>query len=104
MIVAEASLRTLIKIYGKQIVYSDGGIWYPESCISLRLEHRLQSPYEKSIVDRTVEYLKGRTQAFDDYYPCMRAGLCNLRHVHKWLIQFIFIHNSVLELVLNLTI
>ena len=70
-------------------VYSDGGIWYPESCISLRLEHRLHSPYEKSIVERTVEYLKGRTQAFDDYYPCMRAGLCNLRHVHKWLILFI---------------
>ena len=56
-------------------VYSDGGIWYPKSCISLRLEHRLHSPYEKSIVESTVEYLKGRTQAFDDYYPCMRAGL-----------------------------
>ena len=44
-----------------------------------RLEHRLHSPYEKSIVERTIEYLKDRTEAFDDYYPCMRAGLCNLR-------------------------
>ena len=44
-------------------VYSDGGIWYPKSCISLRLEHRLHSPYEKSIVEITVEYLKGRTQS-----------------------------------------
>ena len=69
-------------------VYSDGGIWYPESCISLRLEHRLHSPYEKSIVERTVEYLRVEPKAFDDYYPCMRAGLCNLRHVHKWLILF----------------
>jgi putative transposase len=38
------------------------------------LEHRLHSPYEKSIVERTIEYLKGRTEALDDYYPCMRDG------------------------------
>ena len=57
----------------------------------------LHSPYEKSIVERTVEYLKDRTEAFDDYYPCMRAGSCNLRHVHKWLILFIFMYNSVIK-------
>jgi hypothetical protein len=45
---------------------------YLEACISLGLEHRLHSPYEKSIVERTMEYLKDRTEAFDDYYPCMR--------------------------------
>jgi putative transposase len=45
MIVAESFLRSLIKIYGKHIVYSDdGGIWYPEACISLGLERRLNSP------------------------------------------------------------
>jgi transposase-like protein len=47
MIVAESFLRTLIKIYGRHIVYSDGGTWYPEAYISLGLEHRLHSPYEK---------------------------------------------------------
>src|SRR6188472_3683217 len=30
MIVAESFLRSLIKIYGKHTVYSDGGTWYPE--------------------------------------------------------------------------
>ena len=44
MIVAESFLRSLITIYGKHIVYSDGGTWYPEACISLGLEHRLNSP------------------------------------------------------------
>jgi putative transposase len=80
MFIAESFLRTLIKIYGKHIVYSDGGTWYPEACISLVLEHRLHSPYEKSIVERTIEYLKDRSEAFDDYYyPSMRdGGLCNL--------------------------
>jgi putative transposase len=97
MIVAESFLRSLIKIYGKHIVYSDGGTWYPEACVSLGLEHRLHSPYEKSIVERTIEYLKDRTEIFDDYYPCMKVGLCNLRHVHKWLILFVFMHNSVIK-------
>jgi putative transposase len=50
------------------------------------------------VVERTIEYLKDRTDAFDDYYyPCIRTGLCNLQHVHKWLILFVFMHNSVIE-------
>ena len=91
-------LNQLIKIHGKHTVYSDGGTWYPEACISLGLEHRLHSSYEKSIVERTIEYLKDRTEVFDDYYPCMKkAGLCDLRHVHKWLTLFVFMHNSIIK-------
>jgi putative transposase len=96
MLVAEAFLRSLMRIYGKHTVYSDGGSWYPEACISLGLKHRLHSSYEKSIVERTIEYLKDRTEAFDDYYPCIRTGLCNLQHVYRWLILFVFMHNSVI--------
>jgi len=97
MIVAEAFLSSLIiRIYGKHTVYSDGGSWYPEACVSLGLKHRLHSSYEKSIVERTIEYLKDRTEAFDAYFPCTRRinGLCNLQHVHKWLILFVFKHNN----------
>jgi len=98
MIVVESFLRSLIKIYGKHIVYSDGGTWYPEACISLGLEQRLHSPYEKNIVKRTMEYLKDRTEVFDDYYyPCRKAGLCDLLHVHKWLTLFVFMHNSIVK-------
>ena len=98
MIVAESFLRSLIKIYGKHIVYSDGGTWYPEACISLGLEQRLHSPYEKSIVERTMEYLKDRTEVFDDYYyPCRKAGLCDLLHVQKWPTLFVFMHNGIVK-------
>jgi putative transposase len=99
MLVAEAFLSLLIRMYGKHIVYSDvDGTWYPEVCVSLNLEHRLHSSYEKSIVvERTIEYLKDRTEGFDDYYPCIRrTGLCNLQHVYQWLILFVFMHNSVI--------
>jgi putative transposase len=52
MIIAEAFLKSLIKIYGKHIVYSDRGTWYTEACISLGLKHILHSPFEKSIIKR----------------------------------------------------
>jgi putative transposase len=55
MLVAEAFLKSLVKLYGKHIVYSDGGTWYPEACISLGLTHILHSPFEKSIIERTME-------------------------------------------------
>jgi putative transposase len=52
-------LSSLIRIYGKHTVYSDGGgTWYHEACVSLGLKQRLHSSYEKNIVERTIEYLK----------------------------------------------
>jgi hypothetical protein len=35
MILAESFLRSLIKIYGKHVVYADGGTRYPEVWIGL---------------------------------------------------------------------
>ena len=63
MLVAEAFLKSLTKLYGRHMVYSDGGgIWYPEACNSLGLKHILHSPFEKSIIKRSMEYVKDRTQ------------------------------------------
>ena len=50
----------------KHTVYSDGGRWYPEACKSLQLKHILHSSFEKSIVERAIEYVKDRTEGFDD--------------------------------------
>jgi hypothetical protein len=30
--VAEFFLRTLVKMYGKHVVYTDEGVWYPDAC------------------------------------------------------------------------
>ena len=66
--------------------------------MNIGLEHRLHSPCEKSMVERTMQHLKDRTEIFDDYYyPRMKSGLCNLRPVHKWPILFVFMHNSVVK-------
>jgi putative transposase len=50
----------------------DRGTWYPEVCATLGLKHRLHSTFEKSIVERAIEYVKkNRTECFDDYYLSM---------------------------------
>jgi len=41
VLAAEIFLRSLVKVYGKHTVYSDGGTWYPEACSSLGLKHIL---------------------------------------------------------------
>ena len=50
MLVAGKFIESLIGKYGRHIVYSDGGTWYPEACNALGLKQYLHSPYEKSIL------------------------------------------------------
>ena len=70
MLVVESFLRWLVKSYGKHIVYSDGGAWYPEACSSLDLKHRLHTHFEKSLIERTIQYFKDRTECFDEEFFC----------------------------------
>jgi putative transposase len=81
ILVVEAFLRSLIELYGRYTVYSNGGIWHQEACNSIGFEHKLHSSYEKSIIERIVENLKDRTEDFDDYHPCMKVE-CQLEHVY----------------------
>ncbi len=91
ILVAQMFLKTLSEKYGKHVVYSDGGTWYPEACRALGLEHRLHSPYEKSLIERANQYLKDRVEEFDDYYPCKKKE-CDLKHVWNWLNLFVDMH------------
>ena len=83
MLVAERFLKDLVKRYGKRPVSTDGGTWYPQACNFLELKHYLHSPYEKSIIERTIQYIKDRTESFDDYFPC-KLNNCKLKHVRNW--------------------
>ena len=70
MLIAEYFLRSLIKVYGKHTVYSDGRSWYSEVYSYIDLKHLLHSPLEKSMTERSIEYFKDRTENFDDHHPC----------------------------------
>jgi hypothetical protein len=47
------------KKYGKHPVSTDGsGTWYPQACKFLNMNHHLHSSYEKTMIERTIQYIK----------------------------------------------
>jgi len=94
MLIAERFLSSIVENYGKNIVSTDGGTWYPQACRFLKLKHHLHSPLEKSLIERTIQYIKDRTECFDDYFPCQREK-CNLLHIRNWLNLFVNMHNEM---------
>ncbi len=95
MLIAERFIAGLVRIHGKHPVSTDGGTWYPQACRFLKLDHHFHSPLEKSLIERTMQYIKDRTESFDDYFPC-RMKNCKLKHVRNWLNLFVDHHNKEL--------
>ncbi len=93
MLVAERFIASMIDKYGKHSVSTDGGSWYPQACRFLKLKHHLHSSLEKSVIERTMQYIKDRTEEFDDYFPC-RKKKCKLKHIRNWFNLFISQHNK----------
>jgi putative transposase len=85
MLVAEKFIRSLVSMYGNHIEYTVGGTWYDETWNIIRLKHYLHSPFQKSLIERVNRNLKDRIESFDDYYPCIQKGECNLFHVYNWI-------------------
>ena len=48
----------------------------------------------KVLIERTMQYIKDRTENFDDYFPCNRKEHCNHFHVKNWLTLFVNMHNK----------
>jgi putative transposase len=96
MLVAERLVEGLVKAHGKCPVPTDCGTWYPQACRFLNLRHHIHSPLEKSLIERTVQYIKDRTESFDDYFPC-RIKNCKLKHVKNWLRFCVDHHNNELK-------
>ena len=65
MLVAEQFIKSLIRRYGKHNISTDGGTWYPQACRFLNIEHHNHSSIEKSFIERTIQYIKDRTECFD---------------------------------------
>ncbi len=92
MFVAERFIGGLVKRHGQHPISTDGGTWYPQACKFLKLDHHIHSPFEKSLIERTMQYIKDRTESFDDYFPCRKEN-CNLKHVKNWLSLFVDSYN-----------
>jgi putative transposase len=91
MLITERFLSGIVEEdYGKDIVSTDGGeTWCPpQACRFLKLQHHLNSPLEKSMIYRTIQYIKDRTECLDDYLPCQREKY-NFLHIRNWLNLFV---------------
>jgi putative transposase len=87
-------LSHVVNKYGLHAVSSDGGgTWYPQACRFLKLVHHLHFSFEKSIIERTMQYIKDRTESYDDYFPC-KKDKCRLNHIKQWLGLFVDQHNK----------
>ena len=93
ILIAERFISDLAKVHGKHPVSTDGGTWYPQACRFLKLKHHIHSSFEKSLIERTMQYIKDRTESFDDYFPC-KIKNCKLNHVRNWLNLFVDYHNE----------
>lgn len=93
MLIAERFLSRVVRYYGNHPVSTDGGTWYPQACEFLKMDHHIHSPLEKSLIERTMQYIKDRTECFDDYFPCKLEN-CKLKHVKNWMNLFVNYHNK----------
>jgi len=70
-------------------VSTDRGTWYLQARKFFNIEHHLLSRFEKSIIEKTIHYIKYRTEGFDDYFPC-RKQRYKLNHVKQWINKFAY--------------
>ena len=93
MPIAERFLSGLVRVHGKHPISTDGGTRYPMACGFLKPKHHIHPSFEKSLVERTMQYVKDRTECFDDYFPC-RKEICKTKHVRNWLNLFARYYNK----------
>ncbi len=96
-VVSERFLSNIVNEYGEHPISTDGGgTWYPQqACKFLKLHHHIHSFYkdEKSIIERTIHYIKDRIETFDDYFP-RKKNKCKLNHLKQWFNLFIDKYNK----------
>jgi len=67
--VTEMCLSGLVKVHGKHPVSTDGGTWYLQDCRFLKLKYYIHPPHEKSMIERTIQYIKNRSESFMTTLP-----------------------------------
>ena len=83
----------VINKHGLHSVSTDDGTWYIQACRFLNLGHHIHPSFEQSLIERTMRYIKDRTENFDDYFPC-KKNKCKLNHIKQWLKLFVYQHNK----------
>jgi putative transposase len=94
LVAAERFLKDLVKNMGKTSSFNRWWNMVSTGFIFLDTEHHIHSIYEKNIIERTIQYIKDRTECFDYYFPCRKEMNCKLEHAKNWLNLFTNMHKK----------
>jgi len=83
-------------------IYTDGAPWYADACRWAGVEHVVYGHPLKNLMsaERMIQYLKDRTEAFDDLFPVGGRRLASGRAFERmlnWLSAFMFMQDFVFE-------
>jgi putative transposase len=95
ILTALASMKRVKAIYKSRMrVLTDGAQYYRAACKFLDSDHEVYDSRFRNLVKRIVQYVKDRTEDFDDYIPCRREG-CDEMHAQMLLSSIGFMINEV---------
>jgi len=90
-------IKRLRRLYGKRYtVYTDGAHYYNQACRWLRIKHVVYNQEDKNVMERAVQYIKDRTECFDDNFPC--KDNCSKEHVRNWFRVLMLYFNVKIDL------
>jgi transposase-like protein len=75
-------------------VLTDGAQYYRTAWKFLNLDHDVYGLRLGNLMERIIQYVKDRTEDFDDYIPCRREG-CDKMHAQMLLSSIGFMINEV---------
>jgi putative transposase len=88
-------IKRIKAIYRSRMkVLTDGAQYYRAACKFLNLDHDVYDSKARNLMERIVQYVKDRTEDFDDYIPCRREK-CDKRHAQMLLSSIGFMINEV---------
>jgi putative transposase len=61
--------KQLQRRYSRKLIFTEGALWYNDACRWLRLRHWIYGTELNNIMERFIQYIKGRTECFDDNFP-----------------------------------
>ena len=90
-------IKRLKRLYGsKYTIYTDGAHYYNQACRWLRIRHVVYDDKDKNVMERAIQYIKDRTECFDDNFPC--KDKCSKEHVKNWFRGFMTYLNVKIDL------
>jgi|FaiFalDrversion2_1042247.scaffolds.fasta_scaffold42021_1 transposase-like protein len=77
-------IKELRRLYGNRYtIYTDGASYDNQACRWLRIKHIVYDDnYCKNIMERAIQYIKDRTECFDDYFN--KDDCSNKKHIINW--------------------